>query len=151
MAIREYERALRKEKAFVQGRVNLGNARLAKKEYGKAEEEYRKALEGRPGDPEATNNLAWAAVFSGGRAGEGAGGPPPPAAPPLVQWNHGARLVYRNRPWGGLPPRDDAPGGRVTGAIPCSHPLTRIFGSTITPRTCGSGPAAAERGLWTQA
>src|SRR4030067_1709424 len=72
MASREYERALRKEKAFVQGRVNLGNARLAKKEYGKAEEEYRKALEVRPGDPEATNNLAWAAIFSGERMEEAA-------------------------------------------------------------------------------
>ena len=67
MAIREYERALRKEKDFFQARVNLGNARLSKKEYGKAEEEYRKALEVRPGDPEATNNLAWAAIFSGER------------------------------------------------------------------------------------
>jgi len=72
MAIREYERALRKEKDFFQGRVNLGNARLAKKEYGKAEEEYRKALEVRPGDPEATNNLAWAAIFSGERMEEAA-------------------------------------------------------------------------------
>jgi len=72
LAIREYERALRKEKDFFQARVNLGNARLAKKEYGKAEEEYRKALEVRPGDPEATNNLAWAAIFSGERVEEAA-------------------------------------------------------------------------------
>ena len=72
MAIREYERALRKEKDFFQARVNLGNAWLAKKEYGKAEEEYRKALEVRPGDPEATNNLAWAAIFSGERMEEAA-------------------------------------------------------------------------------
>ncbi|MGZ8462837.1 MAG: tetratricopeptide repeat protein [Candidatus Deferrimicrobiaceae bacterium] len=72
LAIREYERALRKEKDFFQARVNLGNARLAKKEYGKAEEEYRKALEVRPGDPEATNNLAWAAIFTGERMEEAA-------------------------------------------------------------------------------
>ena len=72
LAIREYEQALRKEKDFFQARVNLGNARLAKKEYGKAEEEYRKALEVRPGDPEATNNLAWAAIFTGERMEEAA-------------------------------------------------------------------------------
>jgi tetratricopeptide (TPR) repeat protein len=70
LAIREYERALRKEQDFFQARVNLGNARLAKKEYGKAEEEYRKALSIRPGDPEATNNLAWASIFSGERMEE---------------------------------------------------------------------------------
>src|SRR3990172_5618048 len=39
---------------------------------GPAEEEYRKALEVRPGDPEATNNLAWAAIFSGERREEAA-------------------------------------------------------------------------------
>jgi len=72
MAIREYERALRKDREFFQARVNLGNAWLAKKEYGKAEEEYRKALEVRPGDPVATNNLAWAAIFSGERREEAA-------------------------------------------------------------------------------
>ena len=65
LAIREYERALRKEKGFFQARVNLGNVWLAKKEYGKAGSEYRKALAIRPGDPEATNNLAWAAILSG--------------------------------------------------------------------------------------
>lgn len=65
LAIREYERALRKDKEFFQARVNLGNVQLAKKEYGKAREEYRKALAIRPGDPEATNNLAWAAILSG--------------------------------------------------------------------------------------
>ena len=59
LAIREYERALRKDKDFFQARVNLGNVRLAK-------EEYRKALAIRPGDPGATNNLAWAAILSGG-------------------------------------------------------------------------------------
>ncbi len=65
LAIREYERALRKEKEFFQARVNLGNVLLAKKEYGKARREYRKALTIRPGDPEATNNLAWTAILSG--------------------------------------------------------------------------------------
>ncbi len=74
LAIREYERALRKDKEFFQARVNLGNVWLAKKDYGKAEEEYRKALAIRPGDPEATNNLAWAAIFSGERMEEAAAG-----------------------------------------------------------------------------
>jgi tetratricopeptide (TPR) repeat protein len=64
-AAREYERALSKDPAFFQARVNLGNVRLAQKRYGEARQEYLAALELRPGDPEATNNLAWAAIFSG--------------------------------------------------------------------------------------
>ncbi len=46
--------------------MNLGNVWLAKEEHEKAREEYRRALAIRPGDPEATNNLAWAAILSGG-------------------------------------------------------------------------------------
>ena len=65
LAQREYERALRKDGKFYRARVNLGNIFLAKKEYGKAREEYLQALELRPGDAEATNNLSWAAIFSG--------------------------------------------------------------------------------------
>jgi tetratricopeptide (TPR) repeat protein len=65
LAIREYERALRKDKGCFQARVNLGNVWLARKEYDKARAEYGKALAMRPGDPEATNNLAWAAILSG--------------------------------------------------------------------------------------
>ena len=65
LAQREYERALRKDGKFYRARVNLGNIFLAKKEYGTAREEYLLALELRPGDAEATNNLAWAAIFSG--------------------------------------------------------------------------------------
>lgn len=65
LAIREYERALRKDGQFFRARVNMGNAWLAKEEYGKARAEYGKALAIRPGDPEATNNLAWAAILSG--------------------------------------------------------------------------------------
>jgi len=65
LARREYERALRKDGKFYRARVNLGNISLAKKEYGKAREEYLLALELRPGDEEATNNLSWAAIFSG--------------------------------------------------------------------------------------
>ena len=72
LAIREYERALRNDKECFQARVNLGNVWLARKEYGKARAEYGKALAMRPGDPEATNNLAWAAILSGERREEAA-------------------------------------------------------------------------------
>jgi len=65
LALKEYERALRKDGKFYRARVNRGNVFLAKKEYGKAREEYLLALELRPGDAEATNNLSWAAIFSG--------------------------------------------------------------------------------------
>ena len=65
LAAREYERALKKDEAYFQARVNLGNVRLSEKRYGAAREEYLKALELRPGDPETTNNLAWAAILSG--------------------------------------------------------------------------------------
>jgi len=65
LARREYERALKKDRKFYRALVNLGNIFLAKKEYGKAREEYLLALELRPGDAEATNNLSWAAIFSG--------------------------------------------------------------------------------------
>jgi Tfp pilus assembly protein PilF len=65
LAQREYERALLKDRKFYRARVNLGNIFLAKKEYGKARDEYLLALELRPGDAEATNNLSWAAIFSG--------------------------------------------------------------------------------------
>jgi Tfp pilus assembly protein PilF len=65
LARREYERALQKDRKFYRARLNLGNIFLAKKEYGKAREEYLLALELRPGDAEAANNLSWAAIFSG--------------------------------------------------------------------------------------
>jgi Tfp pilus assembly protein PilF len=65
LARREYERALQMDRKLYRARVNLGNVFLAKKEHGKAREEYLRALELRPGDVEATNNLSWAAIFSG--------------------------------------------------------------------------------------
>lgn len=65
LARREYERALLKDTKFYRARVNLGNIFLAKKEYGKARGEYLLALELRPGDAEATNNLSWTAISSG--------------------------------------------------------------------------------------
>jgi tetratricopeptide (TPR) repeat protein len=65
LAAREYERALKKDGASFQARFNLGNVRLSEKRYDAAREEYLKALDLRPGDPEATNNLSWAAILSG--------------------------------------------------------------------------------------
>ena len=65
LAQREYERALLKDRKFFRARLNLGNIFLAKKEYRKAREEYLQALKLRPGDAEATNNLSWAAIYSG--------------------------------------------------------------------------------------
>ncbi len=70
LAQREYGRALRKDAKFYRARVNLGNIFLAKKEYGKARKEYLLALELRPGDADASNNLSWAAIFSGEGIGE---------------------------------------------------------------------------------
>jgi tetratricopeptide (TPR) repeat protein len=64
-AAREYERALKKAPGFFRARVNLGNVRLAQERYGDARREYLAALALRPADPEATNNLAWAAIRSG--------------------------------------------------------------------------------------
>jgi tetratricopeptide (TPR) repeat protein len=65
LAAREYERALKKDGSSFHARVNLGNVRLAEKRYDDAREEYIKALDLRPGEPGATNNLAWAAILSG--------------------------------------------------------------------------------------
>jgi len=65
LAAREYERALKKDNASFQARFNLGNVRLAEKRYDAAREEYLAALALRPGDPEATNNLAWVSILSG--------------------------------------------------------------------------------------
>lgn len=64
-AAREYGRALSKDPGFFQARVNLGNVRLAQKRYDDARREYLDALALRPAHPEATNNLAWAAILSG--------------------------------------------------------------------------------------
>lgn len=64
-AAREYGRALKKDGKSFRARLNLGNVRLAEKRYGEARREYLEALSLRPADPEATNNLAWAAIHSG--------------------------------------------------------------------------------------
>jgi len=65
LAKREYEAAIRKDKKSFQARVNLGNLFLKGKDYGRAREEYLRALEIKPGDAEATNNLSWVALFQG--------------------------------------------------------------------------------------
>jgi Tfp pilus assembly protein PilF len=103
LARREYERALRKDRKFYRARLNLGNIFLSKKEYGKAREEYLLALGLRPGDAEATNNLSWAAIFSGEGIDEalarmesvvlGAGGRRPPLLDTL-----GVLRMRANRP-----------------------------------------------------
>jgi len=112
LAQREYERALRKDGKSYRARVNLGNIFLAKKEYGKAREAYLRALELRPGDAEATNNLSWAAIFSGEGIDEALGrmeavvsGPAPPVSPAAgVPQQREARTAPLATPIGGTPP-----------------------------------------------
>ena len=65
LAAREYARALKKDPSSFHARFNLGNIRLGQKQYDVAKELYLEALELRPGDPRAANNLAWAAILSG--------------------------------------------------------------------------------------
>jgi len=110
LAQREYERALRKDGKFYRARVNLGNIFLAKKEYGKAREEYLLALELRPGDAEATNNLSWAAILSGEGIDEAlarmesvASAPPVSPAAGVPQQRE-ARTAPLATPIGGTPP-----------------------------------------------
>ena len=64
-ALKEYDKALGKDPKFVQARINRGNVFVRKKEFGEARKEYLRALDLSPGNPEATNNLAWAAIRSG--------------------------------------------------------------------------------------
>lgn len=90
LAAREYEWALAKDKASFRARVNLGNVHLAEGRHAKAREAYLAALALRPGDPEATNNLAWAAIRSGSgredalRRMEAVLSDPPQRSPPLL-------------------------------------------------------------------
>ena len=65
LAQREYERAIRKDARCFQAHVNLGNVALAMGDPAAARKRYLEALDLRPGDPEAANNLAVAAVRSG--------------------------------------------------------------------------------------
>jgi len=112
LARREYERALLKDRTFYRARVNFGNIFLAKKEYGKAREEYLLALELQPGDAEATNNLSWAAIFSGvgidealARMESVVSGSAPPVFPAAgVPQQREARTAPLATPIGGTPP-----------------------------------------------
>jgi Tfp pilus assembly protein PilF len=65
LAAREYERAIRKDSRCFQAHVNRGNVALAEGDPAGARKRYLEALALRPGDPEATNNLAAAAIRSG--------------------------------------------------------------------------------------
>ena len=55
-AIKEYKLAAKNLPA---GYLYLGNAHFQKRELGKAEEYYKKAIEKEPGNADAYNNLAW--------------------------------------------------------------------------------------------
>jgi tetratricopeptide (TPR) repeat protein len=64
-AAREYERALKQDGDSFRARLNLGNVRLAGRQCEQARANYLEALAVQPADPEATNNLAWAAICAG--------------------------------------------------------------------------------------
>jgi len=64
LAEREYRRAVRKDPGLVQARINMGNVRVARKDFAGASRWYLDALRLSPGHPEAVNNLAWAAIGS---------------------------------------------------------------------------------------
>ncbi len=103
LAAREYERALGKDAALVQARVNLGNVRLAQKKYADARREYLRALEIRPGDLDAENNLAWVAILSGEGIDDAlgrltAGLAAAPSRPPAVLDTLGVLRMRANRP-----------------------------------------------------
>jgi tetratricopeptide (TPR) repeat protein len=151
LAQREYERALRKDGKFYRARVNLGNIFLAKKEYGTAREEYLLALELRPGDAEATNNLAWAAIFSGEGIDEAlarmegvVSGPVPPGFPTAgVPQQREARIGGGRRPalldtLGVLRMRANRPGSAEE-AFAQAETLCRE--ANAAPRESGSGDA----------
>jgi tetratricopeptide (TPR) repeat protein len=104
LARREYERALLKDRKFFRARLNLGNIFLAKKEYGKAREEYLRALGLRPGDPEATNNLSWAAILSGEGIDEALTRMESVVSAPLAT-PIGGTPPARSSKWGGPPGR----------------------------------------------
>ena len=124
LARREYERALRMDGKFYRARVNLGNVFLAKKEFGKAREEYLLALELRPGDAEATNNLSWAAILSGEGIGDALARmeevvSAPPVSPAAgVPQQREARTAPLATPIGGTPPaRSSEWGGAGLGPV----------------------------------
>jgi tetratricopeptide (TPR) repeat protein len=156
LAQREYERALRKDGKFYRARVNLGNIFLAKKEYGKAREEYLLALELRPGDAEATNNLSWAAIFSGEGIDEAlarmesvVSGPVPPVFPTTgVPQQREARIGGGRQPifldtLGVLRMRANRP-GEAEEAFALAESLCRQAGSAPREGVNGDAPCPEE-------
>lgn len=156
LARREYERALRKDRKFYRARVNLGNVFLAKKEYGKAREEYLQALELRPGDADATNNLSWVAIFSGEGIDEAlarmesvVSGPVPPVFPTAgVPQQREARIGGGRRPTlldtlGVLRMRANRP-GEAEEAFALAETLCRQAGAAQREGVNGFAPCPEE-------
>ena len=70
LASREYRSALRQDRHFTTARVNLGNVAAQEGRWKRAERCYRSALQDRPGDPDAMNNLAMALLRQGRKLAE---------------------------------------------------------------------------------
>jgi tetratricopeptide (TPR) repeat protein len=70
LARREYDQALRLDPGLVRARVNLGNLEAASGRWGRAEDDYRRALHRSPADADALNNLAIALLRQGKGLGE---------------------------------------------------------------------------------
>lgn len=64
LALREYDRALSKDPRLIQAWINSGNVCVTRRDFREARRRYLAALDLVPGHPEATNNLAWAAMGS---------------------------------------------------------------------------------------
>jgi Tfp pilus assembly protein PilF len=140
LARRQYEMALNKDKGYFQARINLGNVHLAQKEYGKAREEYLRALDLRPGDAEATNNLAWAAIDSGEGIDEALARMEAVVAGPggrraTLLDTLGVLRMHANRPAAAeeafaaaeaiCVPSGDSPGADASGAAPCPEEVRK--------------------------
>jgi Tfp pilus assembly protein PilF len=143
LALRQYEMALKKDKGYFQARINLGNVYLAQKEYEKARGEYLRALESRPGDAEATNNLAWAAIGSGEGIDEALARMEAVAAGPggrraELQDTLGVLRMRANRPEAAeeafaaaesiCGPAGGSPGADARGEAPCPEEVRREIG-----------------------
>ncbi|MDA8157128.1 MAG: tetratricopeptide repeat protein [Actinomycetota bacterium] len=58
-AIDQYSRAIKEDRKNSAAYLFLGNSWFEKKDYAKAEKNYRKAIAASPANAEAYNNLAW--------------------------------------------------------------------------------------------
>jgi tetratricopeptide (TPR) repeat protein len=147
LARREYERALRKDRKFHRARVNLGNIFLAKKEYGKAREEYLLALELRPGDAESANNLSWAAIFSGEGIDEALARMESVVSAPLAT-PIGGTPPARSSKWGG--PRGRQPALLDTLGVlrmRANRPVAAEEAFTLADTLCRQAGAAPREGV----